>query len=176
VSLDRFWNFLLALQCEEAGAGDWDARFGSESASVSCTELTRSWKWSARQRAAGAPQGARNAVKSGVAPGSDRLPVCSGFVSIAEVVECGRARSSTPLVVADGVSGRAKPVPAKAGGGDAVALGERRCPELALNPASFTRRRGSRSGTSEVSHSQVSSRKKTPTGAQLLAAEVGRAP
>jgi hypothetical protein len=52
----------------------------------------------------------RLAVKSGVAPGNDRSPVCSGLGSIAEVGERCRARSSAPSVVADGGSERAKPV------------------------------------------------------------------
>jgi hypothetical protein len=81
-----------------------------ELASVPCTALARDLRWSVRQRTAGAPRGARHVVKSDAVPGSDCSPVCSGLVSIAEVGECRRARSSTPLVAADGGIERAKPV------------------------------------------------------------------
>jgi hypothetical protein len=64
----------------------------------------------------------------------------------------------------------------KVSGGDAVALSERRCSELALNPVSFTRRRGSGTGASEVHGCQVLDRKKTPILAQQPGAEVSRAP
>jgi hypothetical protein len=101
--------------------------------------------------------------------------VCSGFVSIAEVGECCRARSGTPLVAADGGIERAKLALTKVSGGDAAAPSERRCSELALNPVSFTRHRGSGSGASEVNGCQVSGRKKTPIRAQPSVAEVSRA-
>jgi hypothetical protein len=114
-------------------------------------------------------------VKSGVAPGNDPSPVCSGFVSIAEVGECCRARSGTPSVAADGGIERAKLALTKVSGGDAAAPSERRCSELALNPVSFTRHRGSGSGASEVNGCQVSGRKKTPIRAQPSVAEVSRA-
>jgi len=58
--------------------------------------------------------------------------VCSGFASIAEVGECGRARSGTPSVAADGAFGLAK-----------LAFGESR--------AAVTRLRSSNEGVS-ISH------------------------
>jgi hypothetical protein len=117
----------------------------------------------------------RLAVKSGVAPGNDRSPVCSGLGSIAEVGERCRARSSALSVVADGGSERAKPALVQASGGDAAASTERRCPELALKPASFTRRRGSGSGTSEVSGATVWFGRKRRHRPEPPVAEVSRA-
>lgn len=118
---------------------------------------------SVRFRIAGHRKVYRLVVKSGEAPGNDRLPVCSGLGSIAEVGERCRVRSSALSVVADGGSERAKPVLTKVSGGEAAAGAERRCPELALKPASFTRCRGSGSGTSEVSGASArSGRKRRP--------------
>jgi hypothetical protein len=73
--------------------------------------------------------------------------------------------------------GRAgNPGPAKVGNGNAAVFSERRCSELALNPTSFTRRRGSGNGTSEASCSKATDRKKTPNRAELPVAKVSREP
>jgi hypothetical protein len=148
---------------------------GLELASVPCTALAPGRDGRCGNAPPERREAQRHVVKSGAVPGHDRLPVCSGLVSIAEVGECCRARSGTPSVAADGGIERAKPALTKVSGGDAAAPSERRCSELALNPASFTRRRGSGSGAPEVNGCQVSDRKKTPIRPQPPVAEVSRA-
>jgi len=111
VSLDRRRNLSSPSSVARAGAGDWDVHFVAGVGFRASHGAGSGLRWSVRQRTAGAPRGARHVVKSGAVPGSDRSPVCSGFVSIAEFGECCRARSGTPSVAADGGIERAKPAP-----------------------------------------------------------------
>jgi hypothetical protein len=97
----------------------------------------------------------RSIVKSGGAPGSDRLPVCSGFASIAEVGECCRARSGTSSVAADGAVGRASHRVVTASGGDAAAFLDEGVPSSHSSPVPFTWRRGSGRGASEAAGAAV---------------------
>jgi hypothetical protein len=79
------------------------------------------------------------------------------------------------LVAADGGFGGLSRCAVKAGGGDAAALVEGRCSELALKPVSFTRRRGSGIGASETSGTSALERKKMPLWTRSPVVEVSLA-
>jgi hypothetical protein len=129
---------------------------GSEPASVSCTALTPDLDGRCGFASPGHRKVQRLVVKSDGARRVTIVRQCARALDrLQKVGECCRVRSSASSVAADGGSERANPVLAKVSGGEAAAVAERRCSELALKPASFTRCRGSGSGTSEVSRAKV---------------------
>jgi hypothetical protein len=78
----------------------------------------------------------------------------------------------TSSVAAEGAIARAKALLAKVRSADAAALAERRCSAIALNPAAFTRYRGSECGASEVSEVTAEAEENADSGRASLA-EVG---